>query len=100
VKSELRPEAELGRYAEAIADVGPLATILQAVKVREQRRDAIRTRVSPRRAASCARCSSIEFKGEASLSGLIAGLICASSVVAPTGRNRTCIIQVRDFIAR
>ena len=26
-----------------------------------------------------------ELKGEASISGLIAGLICASSVVAPTG---------------
>ena len=41
-----------------------------------------------------------ELKGETSLSGLIAGLICASSVVAPTGRDRTCRIQVRDFIAR
>ena len=44
LKNEIsRLEAELARYAEAIANVGPLATILQAVKVREQRRDAIRT---------------------------------------------------------
>ena len=43
LRNELgRLEAELSRYAEAIADAGPLATILQAVKVREQRRDAIR----------------------------------------------------------
>jgi hypothetical protein len=40
LKNELvRLEAELSRYAEAIADAGPLATILQALKVREQRRD-------------------------------------------------------------
>ena len=31
------------RPPPAIADAGPLATILQAVKVREQRRDAIRS---------------------------------------------------------
>jgi len=35
-------EAELVRYAEAIADAGPLETILQAIKVRERRRDSIR----------------------------------------------------------
>jgi len=44
VKSELaRLEAELARYADAIADAGPLETILQAVKVREQRRGAVRS---------------------------------------------------------
>src|SRR5438445_4497534 len=44
LKSELvRLEAELARYAEAIADVGPLEAVLQAVKAREQRRNAIRT---------------------------------------------------------
>src|SRR3989441_5431363 len=148
LKNELaRLEAELSRYAEAIADAGPLATILQAVKVREQRRDAIRTELktlaTPRqagtRATSDIRAELVEYlenwrdmarqgvaearrllravlvgrfvftpvtpppglpprkgpgrkprliyelKGEASLSGLIAGLICASSVVAPTG---------------
>ena len=43
LKSELaRLEAELSRYGEAIADAGPLETILRAVKVREQRRDAPR----------------------------------------------------------
>lgn len=43
LKSELvRFETELARYAEAVADVGPLETVLQAVKVREQRRNAIR----------------------------------------------------------
>jgi len=43
LKAELaRLEGELTRYADAIADAGPLATILQAAKVREQRRDAIR----------------------------------------------------------
>jgi len=43
LKAELaRREGELTRYADAIADAGPLATILQAAKVREQRRDAIR----------------------------------------------------------
>jgi len=41
-----------------------------------------------------------ELNGEASLSGLIVGLISASSVVAPTGPDRTCRIQVGDFIAR
>ncbi len=44
LKTELtRLEGELRRYTEAIADAGPLSTILQAVKIREQRRDAIRT---------------------------------------------------------
>ena len=43
LRTELvRIEAELARYAEAIADAGPLDTILQAIKVREARRDAIR----------------------------------------------------------
>ncbi len=43
LKVELtRIEAELVRYAEAIADVGPLEAILQAIRVREHRRDAIR----------------------------------------------------------
>ena len=84
LKAELtRLEGELSRYAEAIADAGPLATILEAVKVRDRKPRFI-----------------YEFKGETSLSGLIAGLISASSVVAPTGHDRTCIIQVRDFIAR
>jgi len=140
-------DAELARYADAIADGGPLETILQAVKVREQRRDAIRTELktlpTQRRAeprdTSQIRAALLEYlenwravarqgvteargllravlvghfvftsvtppqglpprkgpgrkprfiyglKGEASLSGLIAGLISASSVVAPTG---------------
>ena len=56
LKNELvRVEGELSRYAEAIADVGPLAAILEAIKVREQRRDAIRTElrtVAPPRAVS------------------------------------------------
>jgi hypothetical protein len=61
LKNELaRLEAELTRYAEAIADAGPLATILQAVKVREQRRDAIRselkTLATPRRAGTRDTC--------------------------------------------
>ena len=148
LKNELaRLESELSRYAEAIADAGPLATILQAVKVREQRRDAIRTElktlVTPRRAEARDKSQILaeleeylekwramaregvaearrllravlvgrfvfmpvppppelpprkgpgrkprfiyELKGEATLSGLIAGLISASSVVAPTG---------------
>ena len=43
LKAELtRLEGELSRYAEAIADAEPLATILEAVRVREQRRDAVR----------------------------------------------------------
>lgn len=55
LKSDLaRLDAELGRYAEAIANAGPLEAILQAVRVREQRRDAIRTELktlaTPRRA--------------------------------------------------
>ena len=41
-----------------------------------------------------------EFTGEASLSKLFADLIYVSPMVAPTGRDRTCTIQVRDFIAR
>jgi hypothetical protein len=163
LKSELaRLDAELARYGEAIADGGPLETILQALKVREQRRDAIRTelktlaiqrRAEPRDTSQI-RAALLEYlenwravarqgvseargllravlvgrfvltpvtpprdlpprkgpgrkprfiyelKGEASLSGLIEGLISASSVVAPTGHDRTCRIQVRDFIAR
>jgi hypothetical protein len=43
LRTELvRIEAELARYAEAIADAGALDTILQAIKIREERRDAIR----------------------------------------------------------
>jgi hypothetical protein len=38
----IRIEAELVRYAEAIADAGPLETIVAAIKVREHRRDSIR----------------------------------------------------------
>ncbi len=41
-----------------------------------------------------------ELKGEGSLSKLFTDLISASSMVAPTGRARTCKIQLRDFIAR
>ena len=148
LKNELaRVEVELNRYAEAVADAGPLETLLQAVKVREQRRDTIRSelktlttqrRVEPRdtsdiratlvkylemwramahqgvaEARDLLRAVLVgrfvftpvipppdlpprkgpgrkprfiyELKGEASLSGLIAGLISASSVVAPTG---------------
>jgi hypothetical protein len=141
---------ELTRHAEAIADAGPLATILQAVKMREQRRDAIRAELKasatpgrtkardaseiraeltdylqnwrdmarqgvaearrllravlvgrfvftpvtpppglpPRKGPGRKPRLIHELKGEASLSGLIAGLICASSVVAPTGCAR------------
>ncbi len=148
LKNELaRLEVELNRYAEAVADAGPLETLLQAVKVREQRRDTIRSelktlttqrRVEPRdtsdiratlvkyletwhavarqgvaEARGLLRAVLVgrfvftpvtpppdlpprkgpgrkprfiyELKGEATLSGLIAGLISASSVVAPTG---------------
>jgi Recombinase zinc beta ribbon domain len=162
LKSELAClEAELSRYGEAIADAGPLETILRAVKVREQRRDAIRAELktlATRRRAESRDLSQVratlveyleswraiarqgiaeargllravlvnkfvftpvtrppelpprkgpgrkprfiyELKGEASLSGLIAGLISARSVVAPTGHDRTCRIQLRDFIA-
>ena len=61
LKNELaRLEAELSRYAEAIADAGPLATILQAVKAREQRRDTIRSELkmlaTPRRAGTRDTC--------------------------------------------
>jgi hypothetical protein len=38
----IRIEAELVRYAEAIADAGPLETIVAAIKVRAHRRDSIR----------------------------------------------------------
>jgi len=160
LKTELaRLEGELIRYADAIADAGPLATILQAVKVREQRRDALRaelkTLATPGRTtardASKIRaelteylqnwrdmaCQGVaearrllravlvgrfvftpvtpppglpprkgpgrkprliyELKGETSLSGLIAGLICASSVVAPTGfGSQTCFRRSRS----
>jgi hypothetical protein len=148
LKTELtRLEGELKRYTEAIADAGPLSTILHAVKIREQRRDAIRTELKtlgtpgrvkmrdtsdiraelleylqnwrdmarqgvadarrllravlvgrfvftpvtppldlpPRKGPGRKPRLVYELKGEASLSGLIAGLISASSVVAPTG---------------
>ena len=40
LRTELaRIEPEPSRYADAIADAGPLDTILQAIKVREERRD-------------------------------------------------------------
>lgn len=43
LRTELgRVEAELVRYAEAIADADALATILDAIKGREQRRDGLR----------------------------------------------------------
>jgi DNA invertase Pin-like site-specific DNA recombinase len=46
LKNELgRLDAELVRYAEAIAASGPLDVILQAIKVREQRRGVIRTKL-------------------------------------------------------
>src|SRR2546427_1038303 len=148
LKNELaRLEVELNRYAEAVADAGPLETLLQAVKVREQRRDTIRSELKtlttqrrvesrdtsdvratlvkyldtwramahqgvaeargllravlvgrfvftpvipppdlpPRKGPGRKPRFIYELKGEASLSGLIAGLISASSVVAPTG---------------
>jgi hypothetical protein len=37
-----RVDVELARYADAIADAGPLDTIVQAIKIREERRQAIR----------------------------------------------------------
>jgi hypothetical protein len=151
LKAELvRLAEELTRYAEAIAGVGPLATILQAMKVREQRRDAIRMELKTLATPGCtaARASSkiraelaeylqnwrdmarqgiaearrllrtvlvgrfvftpvtpppglpprkgpgrkprliYELRGETSLSGLIAGLIHASSVVVPRGLDQ------------
>jgi len=163
LKNELaRLEVELNRYAEAVADAGPLETLLQAVKVREQRRDTIRSELKtlttqrrvesrdtsdvratlvkyldtwramahqgvaeargllravlvgrfvftpvipppdlpPRKGPGRKPRFIYELKGEASLSGLIAGLISASSVVAPTGRDRTCRSAVRAFLAR
>ena len=52
-----RIETELARYVDAIADAGPLDTILQALKIREQRRDAIRAELKTlavkRRAEPC-----------------------------------------------
>ena len=154
-----RLESELSRYAEAIADTGPLATILQAIKGREQRRDAIRaelkTLATPRqtgtRDTSEIRAELVEYlenwramarqgvaeargllravlvgrfvftpvtpppelpprkgpgrkprfiyelKGEASLSGLIAGLISASSMVAPNGIRSRVFSPPRAF---
>src|SRR2546429_5757760 len=48
LKNELaRLEVELNRYAEAVADAGPLETLLQAAKVREQRRDTTRSELKP-----------------------------------------------------
>ena len=48
LRTELvRIEAELARYAEAIADAGALDTSLQAIKIREERRDAIRQELLP-----------------------------------------------------
>ena len=38
-----RLEGELARHAEAIADHGPLESVMKAIAVREQRRDALRT---------------------------------------------------------
>jgi hypothetical protein len=157
-----RIDAELSRYGEAIAGAGPLDTIIQAVKVREQRREAIRVELKalatqrraepddpsrirstllryledwramarqgiaeartvlravlvdrlvftpvtrppelpPRKGPGRHPRFVYEFRGEATLSKLFAGLISASSVVAPTGRDRTYRIQVRDFIAQ
>jgi hypothetical protein len=41
-----------------------------------------------------------EFRGQISLGRLFSGIVLAKGVVAPTGLDRTCRIQVRDFIAR
>ena len=43
-----------------------------------------------------------KFRGALSLEKLIEGeaMITRPTVVAPTGRDRTCTIQVRDLIAR
>lgn len=153
LRAELaRLEAELARYAEAIAEAGPLPTILQAVKTREQRRGAIQAELRtlaaqrrpdpvdasrirptlegyladwqtmgrlgvtearrllravlinrivltpiprppelpPRRGPGRKSRFVYEFKGDASLSGLIAGIISASSMVAPRGFDTFC----------
>jgi hypothetical protein len=39
------------------------------------------------------------FEGMAVLDRFLAGIALPKALVAPTGRDRTCIIQVRDFIA-
>jgi hypothetical protein len=39
------------------------------------------------------------FDGRAALGRLVSGTVLPKGVVAPTGRDRTCPIQVRDFIA-
>ena len=74
-----RLDVELKRYAEAIADAGPLASVLTAIKVREQRRDAIRAelaaRVTPGRTAKIDRRAVRRRSGPGSNSG---GTWCAT----------------------
>jgi len=48
LKAELsRLEAELARYAEAIATAGPLESILSAIKAGQVRHDAMQAEVKP-----------------------------------------------------
>jgi len=42
----------------------------------------------------------VEYTAECSLGKLVSGILGPKAVVAPTGHTRTCMIQVRDFIAR
>ena len=42
----------------------------------------------------------VEYAAECSLGKLVDGVLVPKAVVAPTGHTRTCMIQVRDFIAR
>src|SRR5207237_3677074 len=50
-----RLEAELARYAEAIAEAGPLDAIVNAIRVREGRRDALRRELKALAAAEARR---------------------------------------------
>src|SRR5207249_7130608 len=108
LKNELaRLEAELTRYAEAIADAGPLGTILQAVKVREQRRDSIRSelktlathrRVEPRDTSDI-RATLVNYletwrvmarQGLAEARGLLRAVLVGRFVFTPVIPPQTC----------
>ena len=65
LRAELhRLEGELGCYADAIADVGPLDTILQAIRAREERRDGIRAELKVFALERPAACDPGEIRAE------------------------------------
>lgn len=107
LKLELqRVQSELARYVAAIAEAGPLESLLESIRSCEERRAAIRKELRllrvPKEPAESGfqviRTRVSKFLGEWRRVGR--KQVTDARRLLRTGHVRTYIIQVRDFIAR